>query len=284
MRSANCQVILLLILVAAGCSAAGADAWVDNEALVAIETAFSPSELELLQAAAGPLDISNDEADRKLTAVRIDPDDPIKGPVDAPVTIVIFTDFQCPFCTRHAGTLGDIKEKYGDRVRLVFKQFPLAFHHQSLPAAKASLAAARQGKFWEMHDKLFANSRSLSRENYFLWATELGLDPAKFEEALAAENVATQVERDIEAGSKHGIRGTPTIFVNGVKVVGAQPFGKVEEAVILGLGRAYILLRKGVPEDEVYNTLVGTVPSEGAAPAPRAKSKRPGFLHQDWKN
>ena len=283
MRSAKYQVIFLLILVAAGCSAAGADTWVDNEALVAIEAAFSPSELEQLQAAAGPLDISNDEADRKLTAVRIDPGDPIKGPVDAPVTIVVFTDFQCPFCSRHAGTLDKVKEKYGDRVRLIFKQFPLAFHREALPAAKASLAAGRQGRFWEMHDKLFANFRSLSRENYFTWATEFGLDPGRFEEALNAEDVAAQVEKDIEAGTAYGVRGTPSTFINGVKVVGAQPFAKVEEAVLLGLGRAYVLLRMGVSADEVYDTLVNTPPPVVSTPE-TPKAARPGFLHEDWKN
>ena len=284
MRSAKFQGILLLILVATGCSAAGADTWVDNEALVAIEAAFSPSELEQLQAAAGPLDISNDEADRKLTAVRIDPDDPIKGPVDAPVTIVVFTDFQCPFCSRHAETLDKIREKYGDRVRLVFKQFPLAFHREAHPAARASLAAARQGRFWEMHDMLFANFRSLSRGNYFTWATELGLDPGKFEEALDAKDIAAQVERDMKAGTGYEVRGTPSTFVNGVKVVGAQPFGKVEDAVLLGLGRAYVLLRMGVPADEVYDTLAGIVPFEGRATQGSENPARPGFLHEDWKN
>ncbi|MFH1531762.1 MAG: thioredoxin domain-containing protein, partial [Pseudomonadota bacterium] len=281
MGGEKCGLILVGILLVASCSAAGADSWADHETLSAIEATLHPGELEQLRDLVDPLAVTDHPEDLKITPVRVEAGDPVLGIPEAPVTIVVFSDYQCPFCSRHEETIAKVKEAFGDRVRVVFKQFPLQFHKEARPAAIAAIAAGRQGRFWEMHYKIFGNARSLSRENYFTWAGELGLDLGDFETALASEEVAAQVDRDIAAGGTYNVRGTPATFINGVSISGAQPYTKLEELVLLGLKRAYVLLRKGVPADDVYDTLVSLQPSpDGGASKPKAG--RPGFLHKDW--
>ena len=278
----NVLTLLGALVLVSACSAAGSDSWADNGTLSALGSALGPEAIEQLQTLDDPLAVSDDPEDRVLVPVRVDPGDPVNGSPEAPVTIVVFSDYQCPFCSRHEETIAQIKEAYGDQVRVVFKQFPLPFHKEARPAAIAALSAGRQGQFWEMHYKIFGNARSLSRENYFAWAGELGLDLGKFETALASPEIPKQVERDIAAGGEYGVRGTPATFVNGVLVSGAQPYNKIDQAVILGLKRAWILLRKGVPTDEVYDTLVNLEPTAGGSPS-KAKAERPGYLQTIWK-
>jgi len=220
--------------------------------------------------------------DLKLKPVSVDPGDPTLGPPEAPVTIVVFSDYQCPYCSRHEDTIAKIREAYGDNVRVVFKQFPLEFHKDARAAAVAALAAGAQGKFWEMHYKIFGNARVLSREKYFAWALEMGLDMGEFETALASPETAAQVDRDIAAGTGYGVRGTPATFVNGVMIVGAQPYAKVEEMVLLGLKRAFVLMRSGIPADEVYDTLIHLEPAAGDDTSRNGRG-RPGYLHENWK-
>jgi len=273
--------ILTGILLIASCSAAGGDSWADNEMLAAIEATLHPAELTKLQNLKDPLAVTDRVEDLQMKPVRVDSGDPVLGIPEAPVTIVVFSDYQCPFCSRHEETIAKIKEAFGDQVRVVFKQFPLPFHKEARPAAIAAIAAGKQGLFWEMHYKIFGNARSLSRDNYFTWAKELGLDLGDFETALASEEAAAQVDRDVAAGGKYGVRGTPATFINGVNISGAQPYTKMEELVLLGLKRAYVLLRAGVPADEVYDTLISLQPSpDGSTPKPKAG--RPGYLHNDW--
>ncbi len=140
------------------------------------------------------------------------------------MTIVEWSDFQCPFCSRVVPTLAQIKEKYGKDVRVVFRHQPLPFHQNAKPAAEAALAAHEQGKFWEMHDKLFANQKALDRATFEKYAQELGLDMGKFKAALDSGKFTAQIEADSAAGSAVGANGTPTFFVNGRSLVGAQPF------------------------------------------------------------
>ncbi len=275
--------IILAALLAASCSAAGGDSWADKETLTAIEVNFSPDEVDRLKDFDDPLAVTMRPEDQQLKAARVEGGDPMLGIAEAPVTIVVFSDYQCPFCSRHEETIAKIKDAYGDQVRVVFKQFPLAFHKQARPAAIAAIAAGKQGMFWEMHYKIFANARNLTRENFFAWAQELGLDLGEFEAALASDEIAAQVDRDVASGGAIGVRGTPASFVNGVHLSGAQPYAKVDDLVQLGLKRAYVLMRKGVPADEVYDTLISLEPSpEGSAPRPK-KAGRPGYLHKDWK-
>lgn len=165
--------------------------------------------------------------------VAVDPKkDAIKGDSDkALVTIVEFSDFQCPFCSRAAATVTELEKSYGDKVRLVFKHTPLPFHQNARPASAAAIAAGKQGKFWEFHDKAFANQQGLTEENLEAWAKELGLNVDKFNKDRKDPAVAAQVEDDIAAGQAVGIRGTPGFMINGRKVVGAQP-APVFKAVI----------------------------------------------------
>jgi protein-disulfide isomerase len=141
---------------------------------------------------------------------------PVKGPADAPITIVEFADYQCPFCARSAGLVEEVLKAYPTQARFVYKHFPLSANHpQALPAALAAAAAQRQGKFWEMHAILFANQRALSPEQIEGYARQLGLDMARFRTDLASAEVRAQVEADRRLARRAGVRGTPTAFVNG---------------------------------------------------------------------
>jgi protein-disulfide isomerase len=156
---------------------------------------------------------------------------PSKGPAGAPITIVEFSEFQCPFCARVGPTLKQIEKEYGDKVKVVFMHQPLSFHNFAQVAAEASMAAHEQGKFWEMHDKLFANQRALSRPDLEKYAQELGLDLAKFKDALDKGRFKDAVKKDQEIAEKLGVRGTPAFFINGRKLVGAQPFDQFKRVI-----------------------------------------------------
>jgi len=153
----------------------------------------------------------------------ISKNNPTKGPEKAPITIIEYTDFQCPYCTRGAETIHRIMEMYPNEVRLVFKNNPLKFHPQALPAAKAALAANKQGKFWEYHDLLFKNSAKLNEEMFLKFARDLGLDIEKFNKDRNSEEIAKQIEHDQTQAAEHKLMGTPTFILNGVVIRGAQP-------------------------------------------------------------
>jgi protein-disulfide isomerase len=149
---------------------------------------------------------------------------PAIGPKDAPIKVVVFSDFECPFCGRVNPSIDRLKQEYKGKVQVAFKHYPLPFHRNAELAAVASLAAHRQGKFWEMHDKLFANQQALQRDSLVSYAKDLGLDVSKFQKDLDDPELTTWVKSDTEEGSKIGVRGTPATFVNGRLVSGAQPF------------------------------------------------------------
>jgi protein-disulfide isomerase len=148
---------------------------------------------------------------------------PVKGPANAPVTIVAWSDFECPFCSRVVPTLKALEEEYKGKIKVAFKHQPLPFHPNAKPAAAASMAAHEQGKFWEYHDKLFANQRALDRASLEKYAQELNLDMAKFKAALDSGKYNEMIEADSAEGSRVGANGTPTFFINGRTLVGAQP-------------------------------------------------------------
>ncbi len=156
---------------------------------------------------------------------------PIKGPSSAKVTIVAFSDFQCPFCSRAVPTLKQVEDTYKNKIRIAFKQLPLPFHDKAQLAAEASLAAHEQGKFWEYHDKLFANQQALDRPALEKYAQDIGLNMAKFNAALDSGKFKQQVADDAKLGGSIGATGTPTFFVNGRALVGAQPFDKFKEMI-----------------------------------------------------
>ncbi len=147
---------------------------------------------------------------------------PIKGAKDAPITIVEFSDFQCPFCKRVNPTMDQLLKDYEGKVRVAFRQHPLSFHKQAMPAAKASLAAHEQGKFWEMHDELFEIQRQLTDENILKAAKKIGLDIKKFEKDWKSNKYDAQIQEDIKFARSNGATGTPAFFVNGVYVKGAK--------------------------------------------------------------
>ncbi len=156
---------------------------------------------------------------------------PLKGLTTAPVKIIAFSDFQCPFCSRVGPTMRQIEETYGGKVAVAFKQFPLPMHDNAELAAEAALAANEQGKFWQMHDKLFENQSKLDRPSLESYAKDLGLDLEKFKAALDSGRFKAQVEKDKAQGSSAGISGTPSFVVNGKLLVGAQPFEEFKRAI-----------------------------------------------------
>ncbi len=161
-------------------------------------------------------------------------DDPVKGSENALVTIIEFSEYQCPFCKRFfEQTLPQIEENYIEtgKVRYVFRDFPLSFHQYAQKAAEASECADEQGKFWEYHDKLFENQDALDINSLKQYAKDLGLDTAKFSSCLDSGKMASEVEKDFTDGSEYGVGGTPGFFINGIKVVGAQPYSVFEEII-----------------------------------------------------
>ena len=128
-----------------------------------------------------------------------------------------------PYCIRGSDTLKQVMDKYGDKVSVVYRHFPLSFHTEAHKGAQASECANEQGKFWEYHDKLFANQRAMFDEDLRRYAGEVGLDQAKFDECLASEKYKAKVDKDLEDGAAAGMSGTPGFFVNGRFVNGAQP-------------------------------------------------------------
>ena len=172
--------------------------------------------------------------------------DAIKGDSQkALVTIVEFSDFQCPFCSRAATTVSELEKDYGDKVRVVFKHTPLPFHQNAKPASSAAIAAGKQGKFWEFYDKAFANQQALTEENFEAWAKELALNVDRFNKDRKDPAVAQQIEDDIAAGQLVGIRGTPGFMINGRKVVGAQPAAVFKAVIDEELKKAEAAGQKG---------------------------------------
>jgi len=156
---------------------------------------------------------------------------PTDGDAAAPVTIVVASEFQCPFCARIAPTLRDVQARFPGKVRIAFAQFPLPFHREAEPAAKAALAAHRQGAFWPFHDALFAAQHRLGTDRYHEIAGELGLDQARFDADRAGAAVQASVARQQAALAAAGVTGTPTCFVNGARISGAQPVDPFVQAV-----------------------------------------------------
>ncbi len=163
---------------------------------------------------------------------------PVMGGKNAKVTIVEFSDFQCPFCNRVTPTLNQIRDEYGDDVRIAFKHMPLSIHAQAPAAHAASEAAHRQGKFWEMHDLIFANQRDLSAATFEKYAEQLGLNLSKFKADSVSADVKKRVADDLREASELGITGTPSFFINGRYLSGAQPFANFKRMIDEALEKA----------------------------------------------
>ncbi len=153
------------------------------------------------------------------------------GGAKAPVTIIEFSDYQCPFCGRAEGTVDEVLKAYGEKVRIVYRDYPLPFHPQARPASEAANCAHAQGKFWPYHAKLFAHQTALGEDKLKEYAKDVGLDETKFEQCLKDKPFKAAIDKDIADGGKVGVNGTPAFFINGRMLSGAQPFEKFKELI-----------------------------------------------------
>lgn len=165
-------------------------------------------------------------------------DHPSKGPAGAPITIVEFGDFQCPFCRAAEGTVKQMLQQYDGKVRLVYMDFPLSFHSHAMDAARAGRCAEDQGKFWQYHDALFADQRKLSPTDLKATAAKLGLDAKRFNACFDDDKHAAGIKADIAQGRSLGVSGTPTFFINGRALEGALPPAQFSQIINEELARA----------------------------------------------
>ena len=163
--------------------------------------------------------------------IEVEATGPSKGPDNAPITIVEFSDFECPYCAKAQGALDEIMQRYEGKVRLVFRDLPLPGHFKAPTAAAAAHCAGDQGKFWEMHDLLFNNRQAMDVADLKTYAADLGLDQGAFDTCLDSGAKAEIVEASAKAGAKLGISGTPAFFINGRILSGAQPVERFVEII-----------------------------------------------------
>ncbi|HXU83556.1 MAG TPA: thioredoxin domain-containing protein [Polyangia bacterium] len=154
-----------------------------------------------------------------------------RGPSNAPITIVEFSDFQCPYCSRAEETVKKVMDTYKGKIRLFYRDYPLPFHGQAQKASEAALCAAEQNKYWEMHEKLFASQQALAVPQLKEHAKGLGLDQGKFDKCLDGGAKAKEVETSKKAGDELGVNGTPHFFINGRPLSGAQPFEEFKKVI-----------------------------------------------------
>ena len=195
---------------------------------------------------------------------------PAFGPADALVTIIEYSDFQCPFCSRVNPTMKQIKETYPKDVRIVFRQLPLSFHDRARPAAKAALAAAQQGKFWEMHDLLFTNQKALDDKSLETYASQIpGINLDQWKKDLADPKLETMVKEDETIAAKFGANGTPAFFVNGRFLSGAQPFEEFDKLIKEEKTKAEkFIADKKVAKDKAYDEMIKGFETELKVPPP----------------
>ena len=170
-------------------------------------------------------------------------DDPAKGPKDAPVTILEFTDYQCPYCKQSQVTLEKVEAAYKGKVKVVTREYPLPFHDRAKPAAEAALCALEQGKYWPYREKLFA-SPTLTDGEFKQFAKDVGLNQKKFDACVAENRYANRIDKDIADGQHFGVNGTPHFFVNGESISGAQQFPVFKDAIDDALAEAKIPTKK----------------------------------------
>jgi protein-disulfide isomerase len=188
--------------------------------------------------------------------VPISSKDPMVGKRDALITIVQYSDFQCPYCSRVEPTMDQVRSTYGDKVRVIWKNNPLPFHNNAKPAAEAAQGAFALGgndAFWKWHDTAFKNQGALGADSYVKWATDAGVkDIAGFKAGLDSHKWADKVDADLNAGKAAGVQGTPAFFVNGIFINGAQPFDNFKKTIDQELAKAQAKLAAGTPKNRIY--------------------------------
>jgi protein-disulfide isomerase len=165
-------------------------------------------------------------------------DDAARGPARAPITIVEFSDYQCPYCSRAEVTIEEVLKKYPDKIRLVYRHYPLKFHNNAETAAMGAECAGEQGKFWEMHKAMFANQAKLAAADLVETAGGIGVDKDKFKACLDSGRHREGVQKDFQEGQEYGVTGTPTFFINGIPMVGARGVEAFAEIIEAELERA----------------------------------------------
>ncbi|MBK6917598.1 MAG: thioredoxin domain-containing protein [Deltaproteobacteria bacterium] len=268
LRSSLCAAVLLALVVPAGC----------------IESRPHRGRQRAEKAAAAPVVRTDPNAvdgslDRIVTGERMrvdyDADDAMTGATTPLVTIVEFSDFECPFCGRLAEQLSGVLARYPDDVRLVFKQFPLAMHAHAEPAARAAVAAGAQGKFWEMHDRLFADRSKLGDDDLLAHAEAIGLDRTAFATALAAPATGARVREQMQEGSVLELSSTPTFFVNGRKFSGAKDAETIAQIVDEEIVVARALMAAGAKREDLYaHFMRAATPGAGTPPKLDPEHKR----------
>jgi len=224
-----------------------------------------PAETKAAKPTPAGIDVAGMVGER--SQVQFKADDPAKGAKAPLVTIVEYSDFECPFCGKLSTTLNTLVDEHKDDVRLVFRHYPLPKHANAEPAAKASLAAQQQGKFWEMHDKLFANQASLSTEKIRGIAEEIGLDMKRFDAAMNDTKLTVAVNNQFGDGRVLDVSTTPTFFVNGRLVKGAKPIEEVRSIVEEEIAVAKKLVAAGVDRGQLYAEIMKVAtPGSGTRP------------------
>lgn len=184
-------------------------------------------------------------------------DSATRGPADAPITIIAFSDFQCPFCARGHETMEELRSLYGDRIRFVFKHFPLPGHPAGVLASRASFAALDAGKFWEFHDAVFAFGSRFDGRDLLAIGSQLGISQVALEEAMTGEQHDAIIEADIDLAIRLGVTGTPAYFINGRPIVGARPLIDFRMLIAEELDRVAAARADGVAPERVYEHLTG---------------------------
>jgi protein-disulfide isomerase len=217
--------------------------------------------------------------DDSESPIPISSKDPMWGKRDAPVTVVIFSDFQCPYCSRVEPTLDQVRQTYGpDKVRMVWKNNPLPFHQNAKPAAEAAVGVfslAGNDAFWKFHDTAFKNQGSLGDDSYPKWATDAGVkagDIATYKAGLASHKWADKVDKDLNDGKTDGVQGTPSFFVNGVFINGAQPFDNFKKTIDQELAKAQAKIASGTAKNRIYVAMTKENKANAPAAAPDKKN------------
>jgi protein-disulfide isomerase len=228
------------------------------------------------EAQAADVDVPGDVERYKIP---VTDEQPSKGPKDALVTIVEFSEFQCPFCARVLPTTKEVVDTYGDKVRIVWRNNPLPFHPNAGPAAAVAMEANAQGggeKFWAVHDVLFANQKALGREQLEDYAQKAGLDMAGVKKALDEGTHSKAIADDQALAAQVGARGTPYFFVNGRTLRGAQPIAAFKKIIDEEIATAEGLLKSGVKKEQIYATVTKNGLTKAAAPQQQPAAAKPG--------
>lgn len=219
-------------------------------------------------------DKGEEPVDNTVWAVPVYEDDPVKGAKDALVTLVVFSEFQCPFCKRVEPTVSKILETYGSDVRVVWKDNPLGFHPRAEPAsnvARAVYEAKGDAAFWAVHDKLFESQPKLEDADLLAAAKDSGVPESVLKDAIAKDKYAEKFEQSQDLATDFQARGTPHFFVNGIRLAGAQPFEKFKEVIDAQLVKAKALEKKGIARGKIYDEIL----KEGKSPPPPVKATIP---------